>query len=95
VQVLRDFRDNHLLTNAPGRAFVAIYYRYSPPIADFISQNETLRMVMRLILMPVVLAVANPLAAASILALLVAALFFGSGKKEASINAKLGIKFYH
>jgi hypothetical protein len=95
VQVLRDFRDNHLLTNAPGRAFVTTYYRYSPPIADFISRHEALRIIVRLILTPVILAVANPLAAASVLALLVGALFFGSGKKDASIIAKLGIKSYH
>lgn len=30
VQVLRDFRDNYLLTNSIGSSFVKLYYRYSP-----------------------------------------------------------------
>ncbi|MEK6726607.1 MAG: CFI-box-CTERM domain-containing protein [Deltaproteobacteria bacterium] len=33
VEVLREFRDNYLITNAPGRAFIEIYYQISPPIA--------------------------------------------------------------
>lgn len=72
VQILRDFRDNHLLTNAPGRTFVKIYYQFSPQIADVISRHESLRSFTRLILTPVVLAATNPLAAISILAVLFA-----------------------
>lgn len=60
VQLLRDFRDNHLLTNAPGRAFVALYYKLSPPAADFIARHGALRMLVRLLLAPLVLAVGNP-----------------------------------
>lgn len=63
VQILRDFRDTRLLTNAPGRAFVALYYRLSPPVADFIAQHAALRLLVRLLLTPVVLAVAHPAAA--------------------------------
>ena len=33
VRVLRDFRDRHLLTNRPGRAFVNSYYPHSPLMA--------------------------------------------------------------
>jgi hypothetical protein len=59
VQILRDFRDTWLVTNAPGRAFVALYYRLSPPVADFIAQHETLRLLVRLLLTPVIFVIGN------------------------------------
>lgn len=68
VRVLRDFRDRHLLTNAPGRAFVAFYYKVSPPLADLIAEHEFLRAVTRLALLPLIAAVAHPaLAGAALL----------------------------
>jgi len=54
VKVLRDFRDAYLLTNKTGQAFVAFYYRHSPPIADFIAKSEGLRMAVRIGLAPMV-----------------------------------------
>jgi hypothetical protein len=60
VQALRDFRDTVLLTNAPGRTFVALYYRLSPPLADAIRQHVMLRTGVRLFLTPVVYAVQQP-----------------------------------
>ena len=55
VKILRDFRDKCLLNNALGKGFVqAAYYRYSPPIADFISKHDNLRAVVRISLLPVV-----------------------------------------
>lgn len=57
VQYLRKFRDRYLLTNRAGRAFVTLYYRYSPPIADFLRSHDLLRSVVRYLLIPVVEAV--------------------------------------
>lgn len=59
VQVLRNFRDNYLLTNAPGRAFVALYYRLSPPAADFIARHDMLRLLVRLLLTPLIFTIAH------------------------------------
>jgi hypothetical protein len=54
VQLLRDFRDRYLLTNAPGRAFVRWYYRHSPAAAAYIARHETLRTLARRALLPAV-----------------------------------------
>lgn len=72
VKLLRDFRDNYLLTNAPGRAFVELYYRLSPPVADVIARHDSLRLLVRLLLTPLVFSVAYPLAATLALALALA-----------------------
>jgi hypothetical protein len=57
VVLLQKFRDQFLLTNAPGRLFVAVYYRLSPAIADFISQYDALRRAARLALKPLVFSI--------------------------------------
>ena len=54
VNMLREFRDKRLMTNRPGRAFVKLYYKYSPPVARFISKDGSLRFFARLDLAPVV-----------------------------------------
>lgn len=71
VLTLREFRDRRLLTNAPDRAFVAWYYRVSPPLADWIAEREWARAGTRVLLTPIVLSVAHPLAALASLLLLV------------------------
>lgn len=54
VDVLREFRDKHLLTNSLGERFVEFYYRTSPAIASVIAEHEALRVTTRLALTPVV-----------------------------------------
>ncbi len=60
VKVLRGFRDRYLLTNAPGRAFVNYYYRYSPPAVEVIKKHEALKAAARWALVPVVCGVEHP-----------------------------------
>ncbi len=50
IDVLRDFRDEVLMMNPIGEAFVSTYYATSPPIADALRENEGLRTITRLTL---------------------------------------------
>lgn len=61
VLVLRRFRDEWLLTNPPGRCVVAVYDWVSPPLADLIATHETLRFLVRIMLVPVICGVKHPL----------------------------------
>jgi hypothetical protein len=54
ISVLRAFRDRVLLKMGPGRKFVNLYYRYSPPVAQFIGSDEGRRRLVRTLLFPVV-----------------------------------------
>jgi hypothetical protein len=47
IDLLREFRDTVLMPNDLGARLVSFYYETSPPIADFISQNEVLRTAVR------------------------------------------------
>lgn len=47
IDVLRKFRDEVLVASRLGAQFVSFYYRISPPIADFISEHEILRTIVR------------------------------------------------
>jgi len=58
IDVLREFRDSVLLESTVGAQFVAWYYQFSPPVADFIAGNELLRTLVRELLVdPIVWAV--------------------------------------
>lgn len=69
VASLRRFRDEHLVTNAPGRAFVQAYYEWSPPAAAVIARSPLLRGLTVAALTPVVLAVERPVGALALLVL--------------------------
>lgn len=75
VMVLRDFRDKYLLTNAPGRAFVAVYYYTAPPIADFISKHEWAREIVRTMLAIVILAIESPMTIVAAIAFIILSVF--------------------
>jgi len=72
VITLRNFRDDVLLRSEIGTALVHFYYSVSPPIAAYISQNESLRTATRWALTPLVYGFKYPLAAL-FLALILAA----------------------
>jgi hypothetical protein len=52
--ILRQFRDEELLTNPVGEALVDLYYTVSPPIARFITEHPGLKPVVRAGLAPAV-----------------------------------------
>jgi uncharacterized repeat protein (TIGR02543 family) len=55
LDALRGFRDGVLLESSAGSRVVDLYYRLSPPVADFISGNSFLRTLVRELLVdPVV-----------------------------------------
>lgn len=54
VVLLKEFRDRFLMTNAPGKSFVRMYYHYSPPVAEFIARHDFLRAVVRALLYPLI-----------------------------------------
>ena len=54
VQALRALRDRFLMPSALGRAFVARYYRYSPPLATWIAKHPRARRIAQIALWPLV-----------------------------------------
>ena len=68
VKILREFRDRYLIANCrlqianckieipniAGRVFVTLYYKVSPPIADFIRESEVLKFLVRIVLLPLI-----------------------------------------
>jgi len=55
VEVLRSVRDEFLLSNAVGTAFVDFYYQASPPIADAVAASPVLKVLVQAALLPVIL----------------------------------------
>ena len=54
VKILREFRDRFLLPNCVGKTLVNLYYKYSPPLADFIAEHDSLKAMVRVSLLPFV-----------------------------------------
>jgi hypothetical protein len=54
LKLLRGFRDRYLLTNAPGRSFARVYYKYGPHAATYIEEQDWLKSIIRVLLMPLV-----------------------------------------
>jgi len=51
LEYLRNFRDNHLMTNLFGRIFVIMYYYLSPPIARRIESNSFIKQISKNVLL--------------------------------------------
>ncbi len=54
VEILRQFRDKYLLTNAPGKRFVAWYYRNGPVAAKWINDKPVVKAAVRVALYPLI-----------------------------------------
>ena len=54
IEILRELRDEYLLTNPLGQALIDLYYRISPPIAEFITEHPSLKPIVRAGLLPAV-----------------------------------------
>jgi len=54
IEILREFRDEYLLTSPVGKGLMEFYYRVSPPIAEFITEHPSLKPVVRAGLAPAV-----------------------------------------
>ena len=60
LQILRVFRDDHLLKNSFGRLFVNVYYQVSPAVASFIEKHEIAKSLTKAILIkPILLIIKN------------------------------------
>jgi hypothetical protein len=54
VEILRQFRDRYLLTNAAGKKFVAWYYRNGPVAASWIKDKPMAKAAVRVALYPLI-----------------------------------------
>jgi len=54
IEILRQFRDEYLITNPLGQALVDLYYSISPPIANLITEHPRLKPIVRAGLLPAV-----------------------------------------
>jgi len=59
ISIIREFRDVVMRPNKLGAELVSLYYETSPPIAEFISQNEALRTAVRVGFIDPIVAILN------------------------------------
>jgi hypothetical protein len=59
VVLLREFRDRTLSESELGRSLIALYYRYSPPLAKWVARSKLRRDVARLLLWPITIVAAG------------------------------------
>ena len=52
--ILREFRDTILMNSTAGRKFVQAYNQYSPALAAIVEEHETVRVIVRFALLPLV-----------------------------------------
>ena len=90
VKVLRDFRDEYLMTNELGREFVKFYYIHSPSIADNIAQNNIAKTVVRVGLTPIVYLLKYPLYLLSILFILIMFFAYKRGMMKLLLSILIG-----
>ena len=55
MEIFRNFRDRYLMNNKLSRAFVELYYKYSPFFAKIIAKNKLLKMAVQINLIPLVI----------------------------------------
>jgi Zn-dependent metalloprotease len=87
VSLLRQFRDNYLVTNRPGLLFVHTYYRYSPPLAAWIAPHPVVRAAVRVALSPIICSIKYPILATILFSLAIASI----GKKYISRRPPLSL----
>jgi hypothetical protein len=54
INILRNWRDDSLMKTSYGKKSVNVYYKLSPPIAYYISKNETRKKFIRTLLKPLI-----------------------------------------
>jgi subtilisin family serine protease len=82
VKVLRRFRDRYLLKWDTGRKVVSYYYRYSPPLAGYISGRPPLRLAARAAITPIVYGIKHPFAGGSLALFMLGAILYRRKKRR-------------
>ena len=59
VRALRSFRDEKMLPTSAGKVFVSLYYRASPPIAEWLEKKPKLSLLLKSVLDAIVQYITN------------------------------------